>query len=556
MGQWDEINKSNRERGKRQKAFHNDKDCSKEAGEKEMVLVYDDEDATRQQVAIERKLQTEEFKLSKEIDKSNAFELAEKNLYNFRYLMLDNNIQEEFDPASFHFRWSDHLINGKGNIAILGFRGCGKSEYVLRAFPLYCLAFPDESRDFIVILKHGQEGAEEVIKSIRKEYETSALLKHNLVKINESSAKCFEAEVRNKNGKIIRVRIMGFGKGTSIRGLRDVNRRPRVIIGDDLQDKKDFVGEKVHETDWSWFKTDVKHLGSINSRMFMIGNNLGEKCIMERIRKNQNLLGFDFEVVPQAGIDWAPNWPARDTRESILKERDNELDQGSIAYSEWLMEKMCEAVNDRTRIFTKDKFKYYVTGTEHNFINKCKLYLLSDLASSTKKTADYRVLLLLAVDQHNNWFVIECPYGQWDTKRYMQEMFRMVKEYDLDSVYMENGQILQSIRPFMQDEMSKSDTFFRINELKADRRKEERIALLQPRFESGSIYFPQEASWLHEMEHELLSFTMEGAKSLHDDLIDTLAYAIKVAKPANPRAINRKRLGNNGLNYKAKRLVM
>ena len=325
MGQWDEINKVNRERGKRQKLFHANKPCDKAAGEAHMNLVLDDEDATRKQIAIERDLQTKEFKASLLDDKVHVFELAEQNLYNFRWLMLDNPPKEEFDPAPFHFRWSDYLINGRNNIAILGFRGCGKSEYVLRAFPLYCLAFPDESRDFIVILKHGQESAEEVIKSIRKEYEASDLLKHNLVKINESSAKCFEAEVRDKSGKIIRVRIMGFGKGASIRGLRDVNRRPRVIIGDDLQDSKDFVGDKVHETDWSWFKTDIKHLGSINSRIFMIGNNLGERCIMERIRKNRKLLDFDFEVVPQAEGDWEPTWKARDTKESILRERDNEF---------------------------------------------------------------------------------------------------------------------------------------------------------------------------------------------------------------------------------------
>lgn len=485
-------------------------------------------------------------------EKLNAFELASKDLYNFRYLMLENNEKEEYEPAAFHFKWSDYLINGKDNIGILGFRGCGKSEYVLRAFPLYALAYPSEERDFIVILKYNDDQAKQVIKSIRKEYEASPLLKHNLVKINESSANIFEAEVRDADGKIHRVRIMGFGKGASIRGLRDVNRRPKIIIGDDLQDKKDFIGETVHETDWEWFDSDVRYLGSENSRIFMIGNNLGERCIMERIRRNKHLLDFDFEVVPQATGDWQPSWPSKDTREKVLKERDNAVAMGSIAYGRWLMEKMCEAVNDHTRIFTKDKFKYYVNGTEDGIMRKCKIYLLSDLASSTKKTSDYRVLLLLAVDQHNNWFIIDCPYGQWDTKEYMKRMFDLVETHNLDKVYMENGQILQSIRPFMREEMSKRGTFFRIEELKADRKKEERIALLQPRFESGSVYFPETAPWLGEMENELLSFTMEGAKSLHDDLMDTLAYGIKVAKPANPDVIKRKKQVRRSATYQTK----
>lgn len=555
--QWDERNAK---AAKRYAEYHAAKKYGSATPENIARHKQDLKDEEEAKIA-ERKIKLQQHLAAKKEqerqERLNAFEAAEQNLYNFRTLMLSYNKKEEYLPAPFHFKWSDYLINGKGNIGILGFRGCGKSQYVLRAFPLYCLTFPDESRDFIVILKYNDDQAKQVIKSIRKEYESSKLLQHNLVKINESSANIFEAEVYNKEGKIVRVRIMGFGKGASIRGLSDVDRRPKVIIGDDLQDKKDFVGETVHETDWEWFDSDVRHLGSINSRIFMIGNNLGERCIMERIRRNKALLGFDFEVVPQAINDWEPSWPERDTKESILKERDDALAMGSLAYSRWLMEKQCEAVNDRTRVFKKDRFKYYVNGTERNIIDNCQLYLLSDLASSTRATADYRVLLLLAVDQHNNWFIIDCPYGQWDTKQHMQHLFRMVEEHSLDKVYMEAGQIQQSMAPFMRDEMSKRGTFFKIEELKPDRRKEDRIALLQPRFESGSIYFPESAGWLAEMENELLSFTMEGAKSLHDDLIDTLAYGIKVAKPSNPKAIARKRarLQSNST-YKSKRLVL
>ena len=471
---------------------------------------------------------------------SNDLELAKDNLCNFRTMFLENEKETDLLPAEFHYKFSDYLLNSKDNIAILGFRGCAKSEYVLRAFPLYCLAFPSAERDFIVILKYNDDQAKEVIKSIRKEYENSTLLKHNLVRINESSANIFEAEVRDEEGKIHRVRIMGYGKGASIRGLRDVNRRPKVIIGDDLQDKKDFIGEKIHEQDWEWFDSDVRHLGSQFSRIFMIGNNLGERCIMERIRSNRKLINFSFEIIPQAVGDWEPSWPAKDTKESIIADRDNALAMGSLAYSRWLMEKMCEAVNDETRIFRKEKFRYYGVEDTKRIIEKSKLYLISDLASSTKKTSDYRVLLVAAVDTNGRWYLIDCPYGQWDTKTYMGKMFDLVEKHKLEGVHFEDGQIFQTMEPFIRDEMSKRGTYFRLHKLKADRKKEERIAMLQPRFESEDIYFPFAAHWLHEMENELLSFTMEGAKSLHDDLIDTLAYLIKVAKTPSQTSIRRK----------------
>lgn len=96
---------------------------------------------------------------------NDMLSLAKDNLCNFRSIFLENDKDTDLLPAEFHYRFSEHLINGKDNIAILGFRGCGKSEYVLRAFPLYCLAFPHKDRDFIVILKYNDDQAKEVIKS-------------------------------------------------------------------------------------------------------------------------------------------------------------------------------------------------------------------------------------------------------------------------------------------------------------------------------------------------------------------------------------------------------
>jgi len=42
--------------------------------------------------------------------------------------------------------------------------------------------------------------------------------------------------------------------------------------------------------------------------------------------------------------------------------------------------------------------------------------------------------------------------------------------------------------------------------------------------EAGTIYFLQGASWLHEVEEELLSFP-NGA---HDDICDVISYAVKI----------------------------
>jgi len=58
--------------------------------------------------------------------------------------------------------------------------------------------------------------------------------------------------------------------------------------------------------------------------------------------------------------------------------------------------------------------------------------------------------------------------------------------------------------------------------------------MLQPRFKAHTIYFPDNSHggcpWVAELETELLNFTMQGTRGLHDDVIDALAYAEQIAR--------------------------
>lgn len=68
--------------------------------------------------------------------------------------------------------------------------------------------------------------------------------------------------------------------------------------------------------------------------------------------------------------------------------------------------------------------------------------------------------------------------------------------------------------------------FFTITQLRAQRKKEERISALQPRFSSGSVWVPENAGeWWTELKGEMLAFP----HGVHDDLLDALAYIEQLA---------------------------
>ena len=270
-----------------------------------------------------------------------AYDLGKRSLVNFRKIFLATG-EGECQPAPFHYQWSDILLDGTGNDAIEGFRESAKTQYVLRAFLQHCFVYPDKRRDYIVLIKKNTRLAQAKLKEIIAEYESNPVLKHNLVKIKEQSGDVFSADVKDEHGKIHNVRIESYGKGSAIRGLANVDRRPKIVIIDDQQDLEDATSDTVCEIDWEWFLGDVKFLGQ-SCRIFIIGNNLGERCILERIEVNKDNLDFRFTRIP-IHTNNIPAWDAKYTIEGIEKEKADYERVGKIDI--WLRERVCVAVGE------------------------------------------------------------------------------------------------------------------------------------------------------------------------------------------------------------------
>ena len=116
---------------------------------------------------------------------NKAYGAAKSNLVNFRrlFLPLDGDVKSPW----YHYEWSDILLNGTTNYAVEGFRQSAKSSIVLRAFPLYCLTFPEKKRQYIVFIMSNQTRASARLKEIADEYITNPLLNLNLKQVKEQS---------------------------------------------------------------------------------------------------------------------------------------------------------------------------------------------------------------------------------------------------------------------------------------------------------------------------------------------------------------------------------
>lgn len=449
--------------------------------------------------------------------------VIKKNLVNFRYIVLINDNSTELEPAEFHFRLSDLLLLSKRNIAIEMFRNSGKTSYALRAYPFYQLCYPSKENDYIVIIKQNQDQATSKLKDLISEYLSNPLLQHNKVEIKEQSAKTFSVDVYDEEGSIMNFRIDAYGKGSAIRGLSSRDRRPKTIILDDIQDKEDARSETILETDWNWFLSDINFLGSVGSRIFLIGNNLGEKCVIEKVISNAEGMNFEAIRIPVMDKDFNPSWPAQQSFEEIEKEKKKYADLGKLDI--WYAEKMCQAVSQETRLFLEEDYRYYTYTLAEKMSDTGIVYAALDPASSTEKDSCFRAISIVSVMPDGHWYTLEVPYGRWDSLQLMDEMFKAAKRWGFRDFGIEKGQLQQFMSPLLYSEMTRRDTRFNIIPLEHAKRgsKLERISMLQPRFKCHSIWFPDQADWLSEMKAELAGVTRTAIKSEYIDLVDSLA---------------------------------
>ncbi|MBQ3448261.1 MAG: phage terminase large subunit [Synergistaceae bacterium] len=443
--------------------------------------------------------------LKLQIDAERA---AMRSLVSFRerFMPADDDVK----PAEFHEEWSRILLAGTGNFAVEAFRESAKTQIVIRANLLHALTYPQESRSYLGVICATQRTASKKLQEVSREWLTNGAM-HGLMKeVRENSGLAFEVCYHTGQS----VRIEAYGKGAAVRGLSWGAKRPDLVIIDDPQDEEDARSETVTASDWDWFLSDVYFLGQ-SSRIFVIGNNLGERCIMECLMRNAERLKFTVNKIPILTREGKSAWPEKWPLKAIETERDNMALAGSIDI--WYRNKMCECISPDSQKFKRDYFKYYEVTPD---LSEMNVYTTVDLAISQKANSDYSAIVTVGVNEAGHWFVLDVEYGRYDPSTTMDAIFSAVQKWRPLVVGIEAVAYQSALMHFLEKEMPQRGIFFRITPLKAGKSKELRIDTLQPRFAVGSVWFKSGAVWLSELENELLAYP-HGAR---DDVIDALAY--------------------------------
>jgi predicted phage terminase large subunit-like protein len=145
-----------------------------------------------------------------------------------------------------------------------------------------------------------------------------------------------------------------------------------------------------------------------------------------------------------------------------------------------------------------------------------------DPASSIRKTADYSVVMPVAVDNKNNRYILEYYRKRATPMKLAEGILEYFKLYRPVKVRIESVGYQEMLREYLRQRCEEENLFISGLEIKESPRtsKSSRLETMEPYFAQGKVYIKKS---MLELKDELLLYP----RGKHDDLLDGLYYAMK-----------------------------
>lgn len=400
----------------------------------------------------------------------------------------------------------------------------GKSEFVSKYFPAWYLIRNPEKR--IILTGYSAGFAESWGRSVRDL--VAAKGKRYGVEISKSNSSAGNFSIEGHSGGMIAVGAGGSitGKGADL-----------LIIDDPVKNDKEAHSKRRRESIFEWFQatafTRLEPGGTIIIVMTrwheddLCGRLLGGRKYDESSGRD----GSDLQMMGQWHVLSMPAlrpdafgrmealWPERfpveklqQIRKSIGEYWFNALYQQSPSVPNGNIFK-----RSNVRYFRSDG-KTVTIGDRKLSTDELRVYATIDLAASTKEKSDYTVAVVFGLTSRMEVLLLEVIRERIEGAEHLafvksiSDRFRPVL-IGIEAVQYQIALVQLAMRSGLP-----------VKELRADRDKISRALPMAARMESGTVYFRENASWLHDFEDELFSFP----SAPHDDQADAFSYIASI----------------------------
>ncbi|MDO8512416.1 MAG: phage terminase large subunit [bacterium] len=394
---------------------------------------------------------------------------------------------------------------------IVAFRGSGKSTIMTLSYPIWAIIGVMQCK-FVLILSQTQAQARYHMMNLRRELETNDLLRSDFVAFEEDTDQW-------GLGSIVipkyNARITVASSEQSIRGIRNQQYRPDLIICDDVEDLNSVKTKEGRDRTFGWLTGEVVPAGQPGiTKMILIGNLLHDDSLLMRLKEridHKNLDGkfYWYPLIDEnKNITWPGKFPSMAQIETLKRSIASE--------ASWQREYLLRIIIDQERVVHPDWIQYYPKLPKQWDGDYRYTAIGVDLAISKKDTADYTAMVAAMVfGRRDNMraYILPNPVNERLTYPEQINRVKLMSENLQDAkLFIEDVGYQKSLVQDLEQQGYEAEGV----QVHGDD-KRARLATITHHIQSGKILFPE-----HGAENLINQLTGFGTEK-HDDLADAFS---------------------------------
>ena len=452
---------------------------------------------------------------------------------------------EEFSSPELHYKMADLLFSDREddhNALIECCRGIGKStiaEYAV-LFAAALGEWPGFGKcPCVVFLGASTEGnVKQFFKNVASKIANSEFLRGLIKNVRTTDN---EMELQNMDG--VDMYIAGKGMNVNWRGIKSPSGdRPSLLLADDILHNDSATSETIRKTiETNWFASAMPALAP-KHKIIYIGTPISEDDLLHKLKNSGSFSVVRFPLCdkfPVPESEFRSIWPDRFRYKYASKMYNMFKEAGTtqLFYQEYLLQ-----ITDLATLLVDEEndIRWFDPSLFIKHKNQYNYYIVTDFATSTKKSADFSTIGVIGISSRNDWFLVDGQCKRQTMDENINDLFKYVGKWDPLSVGIESSGQQGGYFSIMEERMMTRNKYFTFAKKPGSKEpgirpmtdKVHRFTTgVQPKFKQNKVWlpkpgllerFPDFRVLVDELLHELSRFTLAGgvAALKHDDAID------------------------------------
>ena len=341
------------------------------------------------------------------------------------------------------------------------------------------------------------------------------------VTVSKKSKAADAWEIEGNTGGMVTAGVGGAltGKGADL-----------LVVDDPVKSAEEAHSETRRAAIWEWFISTALTRLHPGASVLVVMTLWHEDDLGKRIMRELKHEGWEILRLPAMAEEddplgrevgeplWPEQWPIEELER--IKKRSSYW---------WAALYQCRPAPAEGACFKREwirrwtsKDKNYLAGGETAGFEDMYRFATVDFASSLTKKADYTAIATFGLTRGGKLLLLDMQRRRMEGPAIIDAIKSAIKNNDLHTVFAETT-VLNMQTAFVQLLRAEG---LPVRAMKADKSKELRAMAAQPFCENGRLYFPAEAPWLADFEHEWLSFP----HAAHDDMLDAVVMGCLAAQ--------------------------